>query len=64
MTVDIEGIGKITASKDTLNNLAILAGCASENLTSREYFTRARIAKDMDWTIYKALKETGYYDGV
>lgn len=64
MTVYIEGIGKITASTDTLNTLAMIAGDASEHYTAHEYFALAKQAKDMDWTIYKALKKAGYYDGV
>ena len=64
MTVYIEGIGKITASKDVLNNLAIIAGEASEGFTRNELFGFAKQAKDMDFAIYKALDKVGYYDGI
>lgn len=60
MTVDIQGLGKITASKETLNMLSIYLGVAPmKNVTKLESFREGALhARD---AIYEALNNSGYY---
>lgn len=54
--------GKVTATKDVLNYIALLASEASESYKSRDRNTLADEADKFCGEIYNALKEVGLYD--
>lgn len=61
MTVNIEGLGKITASKEVLNALSSVFSHEAEYFTScglHHCFLKADARSD---AIFKALYEAGYY---
>lgn len=60
MTVDIKGIGKITASK-RLNELSIALWIASETEESKGHHEIAKRNEKISDSILLALKEDGYY---
>lgn len=62
MTVNIEGLGKITASKDTLNMLSIYLGIAAMNEVTKLESCREGASHAQD-SIYEALNNSGYYRG-
>lgn len=62
MTVEIKGLGKITASKDALNLISILASEASENFKNRGRDMFSKEAKQISHEIYEALESIGFYD--
>lgn len=76
MTVDIKGLGKITASKKVLNTLAgylfdsadcdtmRAEECAKENDTDMElcYKSVSRQTTEKAMAIIDALEEVGYYN--
>lgn len=61
MTVDIKGIGKITASKRLLNELSISLWVASEAEESKGHHDIAKRNEKISDSILLALKEDGYY---
>lgn len=62
MTVNIEGLGKITASKEILNLISSLAYEARENYAATGYKAWAVQAKEVAEALYDALDEIGFYD--
>lgn len=54
--------GKINASKETLNKIALLAGTAAERYTRDGLFALAKEAEEIGNQIHAALKDTGYYE--
>lgn len=64
MTLFIEGLGEITASEYVLNDIAILADEAEENLKNRNRKIKASRARDISKAIYEALCEQGFYDNI
>ena len=63
MTVNVEGLGKITASKDVLNAIAGAFSYSSElqHIKNRDALADQH-GKVFD-SIYDALYESGYYNG-
>lgn len=61
MTVELKGIGKVTASKEVLNLLSIWATEASRVYEGRERHYMAKEAQEASSSIFEALEETGYY---
>lgn len=62
MTVTLRSGEKITASKAVLNHLSIVLVDAAELYKRIEHHASAELARQDSNDIYKALKETGYYD--
>lgn len=62
MTVELKGIGKVTASKEVLNLLAIWAIRAAENYESKGLNALRKQALEADKEIFDALAETGFYN--
>lgn len=62
MTVNIEGLGKITASKEVLNELTRAFSHQASYFTSQGYHESFLLADTRSNAIYKALMEVGYYD--
>lgn len=62
MTVNIEGLGKITASKEVLNEIALAFGSASKFDRSRNRNSLADKRYKVCNSIYDALDESGYYN--
>lgn len=62
MTVDIKGLGKITASKKVLNELAIaFANSATYYMKSGEY-TFSEKEDNRSNAIWEQFTEVGYYN--
>lgn len=61
MTVYIEGIGKITASKSALNTLALIAHEAAFSYNKRGLHALADEANRATCTIYNELNAKGHY---
>ena len=64
MTVNIEGLGKITASKETLNMLHVAFFEHAELAANNRKALQALVADERSTAIFKALDSVGYYDGV
>ena len=64
MTVEIKGLGTITACEDALNYLVILAREASKSFERRNRNFDAEDSKEIANSIYKELKNSGFYEGV
>ena len=64
MTIEIKGVGKVTATKDALCELAFIASCATEYNKMKGYNATAQRQNDVFNAIYDALKAVGYYDDV
>lgn len=62
MTIELKGIGKVTASKEVLNLIAIWAGQAAESYEVKGLNALKRQATEADKEIYDALDKTGYYN--
>lgn len=62
MTVNIEGLGKITASKEVLNELSRAFSHQASYFTSCGYHESFLLADKRSDAIYWALQEVGYYD--
>lgn len=62
MTVNIEGLGKITASKEVLNDIAAAFSCACELDRSKNRDALANKNYGVFVAIYDALEDSGYYD--
>lgn len=62
MTVDVEGLGKITASKEILNEISIAFG------VSRDFYLKvgcnalADKCNKVSGSVHRALNDSGYYD--
>lgn len=61
MTVDLKGIGKITASKDALNAIAGIIMDASRYNEEDYQVTAVRLNENF-YEIFDVLDATGYYD--
>ena len=63
MTVNIKGLGKITANKDVLNWLSITLQEAGYSFEGRKNGL-SKICKEQAHEIYMELDQKGYYDSV
>ena len=64
MTIDIKGLGKITASKEVLNLLSAMAYDAETTQANKNHDAIARQYSGIANNIYDALLECGYYNDV
>ena len=64
MTVNIEGLGEITASKETSNMLHVSFFEHAELAENNRKPLQALVANERSDAIFKALDSVGYYDGV
>ena len=62
MTVNIEGLGKITASKEVLSELTIVFSHEASYFTSIGFHESFLLADTRSNVIYKALQDVGFYD--
>lgn len=62
MTVEIKGIGKVTANQEVLNLLSILASEAADHYRENERYALAKEAQKTADYIYCSLKEAGAYN--
>ncbi|MBQ8426167.1 MAG: hypothetical protein IJX16_00180 [Clostridia bacterium] len=62
MTVEIKGLGKITASKEVLNTLSSLIWESSESYENRGRKALAKDASDIANAIYDELDKANYYN--
>lgn len=62
MTVEIKGIGKVTANKDVLNYITLLAGEAAHRYEEKGYNALAKQADKFSTEIWKALDASGLYN--
>lgn len=62
MTVDIKGLGKITASKEVLNELVSAFYNESDFYKNKNYLARSERSNKRADIIYDALEKCGYYD--
>lgn len=62
MTVNIEGLGKITASKDVLNTIAGAFRYSGELQHIKNRDALANYHGEVFNSIYDALDESGYYN--
>lgn len=61
MTVNIRGLGEITASKDVLNILSTAFDCVSIYGFQNNNETLSKKYSEFSSEIFIALEETGYY---
>ncbi len=61
MTVEIKGLGKITASPDVLNYIGLLAGQSMELNKQKGFFSSADYARFVLYTLHDALGAVGFY---
>lgn len=62
MTVNIEGLGKITASKAVLNEISSAFGSACDFYRNRNSEALANKSYKIFISIYDALDDSGYYE--
>ena len=62
MTVEIQGLGKITARKEVLNTIRDWAFTATDVYKFHEHFALADRTRNAANTILDALDNEGYYD--
>ena len=62
MTVNIEGLGKITASKEVLNELTRAFSHQASYLTLKGWHEGSLLADTRSIAIFMALQEIGFYD--
>lgn len=62
MTVNIEGLGKITASKDTLNELVLAFSNSATYYMKGNKFSLSEREENRRKVIYTELLKVGYYD--
>lgn len=62
MTVNIEGLGKITASKDVLNIISLAFAHESNYYITKGYEASEEISEQYANDIHNLLAKTGYYD--
>lgn len=61
MTVEIKGMGKINATKEVLNEIAIAFSNSCEYNAQKGYYYLAKEAEEAFLTIHKELDKVGYY---
>ena len=61
MTVNIEGLGKITASKEVLNELTRAFSHQALYLASKGFHEGSLLSDTRSNAIFKVLYEAGYY---
>lgn len=61
-TVEIEDLGKITATASALNRLSIALSESSKYDEWHGFITTAKLKRRQGRQIYEALKATGFYD--
>jgi len=61
MQVEIKGLGKITATKEVLNAIAIMAYKSSEYNKIKKRNALAELDANVHSEIYKALENAGYF---
>lgn len=61
MTVNIYGMGNVTASKDVLNSLACVLLDAEDKAKEEGYETVANVRFKQFLSIHEALDKVGYY---
>ena len=64
MTVNIEGLGKITASKYVLRALSIAFSNSATYYMKGDKFSLSEQEQDRSDAIYTELLKVGYYDNV
>ena len=62
MTVEIKGFGKLTANKDVLNIISMLADEASDRYEELNKIISANQAREIAKDIYDKLEKAGFYD--
>lgn len=62
MTVNIEGLGKITASKEVLDELTRAFSHQASYFISQGHYESFLLANTRSNSILKALMKVGYYD--
>lgn len=62
MTVNVEGLGKITASKEALNEIAIALGVSRDFYFKVDCNALADKCNKAHGSIYRALDDSGYFD--
>lgn len=62
MTVNIEGLGEITASKEVLNQIALAFSSACELERSKNRDALANKNYTVFISLYDSLDDTGYYE--
>mgnify|MGYP004538031459 CR=1 FL=1 len=62
MTVNIEGLGKITASKYVLNALSLTFSNSATYYMKRDMFALSEQEENRRDAIYTELLKVGYYD--
>lgn len=62
MTIEIKGVGKITAEPETLNLLALFANEASNRYEENSRSAFAKLAKSMNVEIHNALDDKHFFD--
>ena len=61
MTVNIKGLGKITASKEVLNYLSLIMGEGADNYHEKGRYQLSADAQSYSDAIYCALAKENYY---
>ena len=61
MTIEIEGFGKITASKEVLNSLSRMADNSYEYYLAKGYSGLSAESDRVANTIYNELKKVNFY---
>lgn len=64
MTVNIKGLGKITASKEVLNELVIVFSHSATFYMLDNWFKLSERDKNISNAIYAELSKVGYYDNL
>lgn len=64
MTVNIEGLGKITANKEVLNWLCIVLNEAQDSFENKGTMVFSKQCRKQKNAIYDELDAKGYFDSV
>ena len=62
MTVNIDEFGKITASKESLNEISIAFGVSRDFYLKVGCYALANKCNKVRGSIYRALDDSGYFD--
>lgn len=62
ITITLDNLGDITATKDAFNELAITFYYAKKQYKIEECFALAKMAEKMSITIHSELEKRGYYN--
>lgn len=62
ITITLDNLGDITATKDAFNELAITFYYAKKQYKIEECFALEKIAEKMSITIHSELEKRGYYN--